>query len=250
LVNYQIEAFGKKAILDSKEYTLFRADSQIQSSDNIIDQLKSIIKITGGSEERVRILPLSDTGEADLGYQFLEPEENTGIGILPSEGYFDVDLKVPSDIVNLHHIVNLLHTGKFAMVMKQADGTLNDGKMICAFNRDRFLRPQDIYSVGESTSLEITSIAEFINYRVVINEYVTAFRPTDSDSQIWRNTWSYPRAWSSDLKTQNSDLLSYLHYLQDNTQDSSYINSFIRYYMERIELRIENFYTNLRAILR
>ena len=102
--------------------------------------------------------------------------------------------KLSSDIIKLHHIVNLLHTGKFVVVMKQADGTLTDGRMICAFDRDRFLRPQDIYSVGGSISLELTGIAEFISHRVVINEYASVFKPTGSDSQIWRNTWSYPRA--------------------------------------------------------
>ncbi len=64
--------------------------------------------------------------------------------------------------------------------MKKSTGTWNDGKMICAFNRDGFLKLNEIYALN-----------------MKINEYSTKFK---GDNKEWRRLWIYPKAWSADVK--------------------------------------------------
>ena len=125
-------------------------------------------------------------------------------------------LRSKENIYKLQHIVNLLYTGKFAFVVKKPTGAWNDGKMIFAFNRDGFLEPNELYSQN-----------------MKISGYSTVFRG-DNDRWLW--LWIYPKAWSTSSYARNNDIRSYINYLDGPGLDNSYINLFIRQYMERMEL--------------
>ena len=119
LVQSEFIGWGRRAKLDSKEYSQYRGQLLAQNNDNIINYLSKIIKIYG-HDEKVRIFPLYDTKDPDFGYQYLEQIDDRGnLMFLPRDkGYIDINLREETDHYKLIHVVNLLHTGKYAFFMK------------------------------------------------------------------------------------------------------------------------------------
>ncbi len=218
LVENYIKSWADRSILKSESYDAFRAKLLTRNNDNVQNYLKTLIN-TLGQNKQVKIFLLSDTGKSDEGYKFINDPNS----------YFAIDLNEEQDLHKLLHIINLLYTGKFAFVMKKPTGTWNDGEMICAFNRDGFIKPNELYSSN-----------------MVINDYSTIFR---GDNDKWRSVWIYPKAWSSDTSTQNNDFHSYINYLTNTKLDNKYINGFIRKYMELLELRYSGYAEFLKRLL-
>lgn len=73
---------------------------------------------------------------------------------------------------------------------------------------------------------------------MIIEEYSTIFRGKTED---WRTEWSYPKAWGSGSGS-NNDLNSYLNYIKDLAKSNRYINTFIRTYMEKTEVRYPRYH--------
>jgi len=216
LIDNSFVSWGGPKNLKTSDYSSFRAQLLHQNNHEIRNYLKSIINIFG-TNEKVKIFPLLDSGDPNIGYQFFTVSQDYKWSIMPKDkNYFDIDLNKEQDIYKLQHVINLLYTGKFAFVVKKPTGTWNDGEMIFAFNRDGFLEPNEIYSLY-----------------MKISSYSTTFR---GDSNDWRKYWIYPKAWSTTNSVMSNDILSYINYIMDSTQDNKKINGFIRQYMERMEI--------------
>ncbi|NHJ21817.1 MAG: hypothetical protein EAX91_12800 [Candidatus Lokiarchaeota archaeon] len=216
LVDYGIVAWGKRALLESDEYSTYRAKLLLQNSHNIRKYLTGLIDVLGDGK-KIRIFPLFDGGDINTGGELFRNAEDYSFQLLPDgETYLDIDLNNDNDLFKLQHVINLLYTGKFTFVVKKLTGTWNDGEMIFAFNREGFLEPNEIYSQS-----------------MIISKYSTIFR---GDSETWQKLWIYPKAWSSDTRAQNSDINSYFHYIDNPKRDITQINRFIKEYMERMEI--------------
>ncbi len=130
----------------------------------------------------------------------------------------------------LQHVINLLYTGKFAFVVKKPNGKWNDGEMIFAFNRDGFLKPNEIHSLN-----------------MEINDYSTIFRGDEND---WQKLWIYPKVWTADFSTQNNDINSYFNYIDNPEFDNKFINEFMREYMERMEFLFSGYLEFIKEYLK
>ncbi|MFW9872628.1 MAG: hypothetical protein ACFFG0_05955 [Candidatus Thorarchaeota archaeon] len=230
LVDNGIVAWGKRALLDSSDYSIYRAQLLHKNSHNIRKYLSTLINIFGTNKE-VRIFPLLDTGDPNTGYKFITDPEEYKFKILPEDqNYVDIDIKTREGIFKLQHIINLLYTGKFAFVVKRRTGTWNDGEMIFAINRDGFLEPHEIHSS---------------NMR--ISDYSTIFRGNNDD---WQRLWIYPKAWNPSHLAQNSDILSYINYIINPEFDIKYINLFIREFMNRMEILFPGYREYIKDFMR
>ena len=231
LIELEAKAWGEPNYLQKPEYYEYKAQILVQNNDKVKKQLKSFINLLGDGKARFFIL--YDTGNPDLGYQYLVPQEHSNfIKFLPKEnGYIDIDLSQSDNEYKLIYLINLINTGKIAVVMKKIDGTFNDGHMICAFNREGFLEPDEIYSKGSITGNSYDN-DNFIAYKIVINDYSTVFR---GDDDQWNSLWNFPYIWSSTKNILDNDLYSYLYYVEN--KDSPYINQFILKYMQQTEIK-------------
>lgn len=225
LVENGIISWGKRAAFDSVEYAVFRAQLLHQNSHNIRKYLTHFINTIATNnkiDNKIRIFPLLDSGDSNIGYEFIRSSKKYDRSILPDgETYIDIDLSSEEGIYKLQHVINLLYTGELAFVVKDATGTWDDGQMIFAFNRDGFLKPNEIYSSN-----------------MVINRYSYEFV---GDNNKWRRLWIYPKAWSANRMSQNNDFDSYINYIINSKLEKKYINSFIRLYMEHMEILFPNY---------
>jgi len=213
----------KVYFLDNVYYSDFRARLLHQNSHNIRKYLTSLINIFGTSE-KVRIYPVLDTGDPDIGYRLLTSDDE--LRILPeNENYIDVDLNKENDIYKLQHIINLLYTGRFAFIVKRPSSNF-DNEMIFAFNRDGFLEPNEIFS----------SVFE-------IKQYSTKFR---GDNNHWRSLWVCPQGWTTNPREWDNDINSYIRYLEETIDN---VNEFIRRYMGQMEFLYPGFTTYIKNYL-
>ena len=245
LVKSELIRWGSKSNLQGNEYNELRAQRCIENSMDIMDHLRTIMKLTGEGE-KVRIFPLYDTKNPNLGYQYLVPGEKAEkLKYLPKgKGYIDLDFNDPSTNFWLLHIVNLLYTGECAFVVKKPDGTYDDGEMIFAFDRDGYLEPEEIFSGGTVEGEWDISVENYKSHKMVITKYSTLFR---GDNEQWRGEWSHARAWSTSV--QAGDLVSYQNYIDYPHQSTRKIGPFIRHYMRYAENRYPGFREYLRAYL-
>lgn len=188
------------------------------------DYLKTLIKILTGGKARIFIL--TDTGDADLGYQYLVPQQKEGgefhTAALRSRqwlpkgpSYFDIDLTSENsqDRLILEYLVNVMLGTTDLIVIKEEEGTIDDGKMICAFNQYRFFRPNDINS-GPSDGKVYDSL-KFNNYQVKITEQSIKFYKRGSQ-------WFNYMGWSFG---PNSEFYYYLNSILNDPEN--YLNQFL-----------------------
>jgi hypothetical protein len=171
-----LEGFSITTFPSSYKYlSLVRRAYLMSQSQNVANEIKEIIlsqEVMDATGGKVRFYPLMDIDEG-VGNQFLLTiHEGGDFSYLPygrfygldqyDGGYFEVDFSNPSsdDIHILKHIALLMYTGKISFVMTKADDnvvsierafgdqtrTIFIHEMICAFNREGFLYPEDILS--------------------------------------------------------------------------------------------------------
>lgn len=188
------------------------------------DYLKTFIKtLTGG---KARIFILTDTGDADLGYQYLIPQQNRDGDIykealksrewLPKgPSYFDVDLtsEGSQDLIILKHLVNVMLGTTDLIVIKEEGGAIDDRKMICAFNQYKFFRPNDIHS--GPTDGKVYDAYKYNNYQMIITTQSIKFYKR-------RSAWFNYMGWSFG---SGSEFHNYLNSIFNDPEN--YLNQFL-----------------------
>ena len=148
------------------------------------DGLKAIINFLSGGKARVYIL--HDTGDLNLGYQYLVPQRNTE-GEIYKEAfkhfewipkgpdYFDIDLTVDGsqDGLILEYLMHVVLGTTELIVIKKPGAAWDDGEMICAFNQYRFLKPHEIHS--GTTDGNLYDSRKYDNFQVVITKQSATF---------------------------------------------------------------------------
>lgn len=161
------------------------------------DDLELTIKtLTGG---KARIFILTDTGDPNLGYQYLVPQTNKEGDIyvealksrewLPKgPSYFDIDFTTEGsqDHLILDHLVKVMLGTIDLIIIKEEGGAWDDGKMVCAFNQYKFFKPSEIYS-GPSDG-KVYDTYKYNNFQGRITE-----QSTKIDERGWFNFmgWSF-----------------------------------------------------------
>lgn len=206
-------------------YTHIKRLYLMKQAENTADKLKKLIlsddimTATGG---KVRIYPTIDM--SDKGYQFLLSDhyDNSheyipkGSKIDLTGGYFEVDFSNPasSDFFILQHIALLMDTGKLSFIMTKADDNSIELKnsligyremvikeMICAFNREGFFKPSEIFSeevqgrplMNDGTHFQIVFRSDF-QFTVPTHDF------TATDIEIQRyNMWFSMGGGNTDL---------------------------------------------------
>ena len=240
-----IEIWGQRMVIRDNIDSV-KSRETFDNTIGLLKTLKAMISVLSDNG-KVRLFPLYNTGEISLGYQFLVPSgDNKYIVDIPSKGYFDVDVGTDEGIFTLIHAINMMYSGKFAFVMKKPDGTLADGEMICAFNREGFMQPDEIFSLGSTagTTYEYRNFDHFIAYRMIITKLSTIFVGKNEE---WLSYWSFSGCWGSTYSNLKNDYDAYHNYLRDINMDSLDLqNNYVRSYLVRLESRFRGFLVFIR----
>jgi len=217
----------QRRLTDNSMFTNLKPAYVNQYIQDTTDYLRTFIKILTGGKARIFIL--TDTGDANLGYQYLVPQQNRDGDIykealksrewLPKgPSYFDVDLtsKNPQDRKILEHLVNVILGTTDLIVIKEEGGAIDDGKMLCAFNQYKFFRPNEILS-GPSSG-KVYDAYKYNNYQMIITAQSIKFYKRGS-------AWLNYMGWSFG---SGSDFRNYINSIFNDP--SNYLNQFlIRY---------------------
>jgi len=229
VLNIDFRSWGlNKKLHDCGLYTKLKPAYVNQYIQDTTDYLKTFIKaLTGG---KARIFILTDTGDANLGYQYLVPQQNRDGAIykealksrewLPKgPSYFDIDLtsKNPRDRIILEHLVNIMLGTTDLIVIKEEGGAIDDGEMICAFNQYKFFRPNEIHS-GPSSG-KVYDAYKYNNYQMKITAQSIKFYKRGS-------AWFNYMGWSFG---GGSEFHNYLNSIFNDL--SNYLNQFLVRYI-------------------
>lgn len=171
--DYDISLQGILSTKKKSDYFSFiKRHYLLRDSKNVANEMKKMIlsqNINDATGGKVRFYPIMDI-ENNVGNQFLlaSHADNSyeylplGNDVTREGGYFEVDFSNPTsdDIHILEHIALMMHTGKLSFIMTKADDgmvTIENAaggntrkffihEMICAFNREGFLDPSEIFS--------------------------------------------------------------------------------------------------------
>ncbi len=151
---------------DTSLYTVKKREMIMNALGDKVQEMKAIIQTSGG---KVFAIPFSPKG--DTGFQYSYDKE----WFYPANDYFEIDLSNPdSELILLHLAVSMLSTDS-GFILTRADKSLIDGpkrvfggnnyfkirEMICAFNRERFFRKTEFYSLNDNSEFQIIVDSEY-----------------------------------------------------------------------------------------
>ncbi len=184
--------------------------------DKVFNYLDDVIRLVGN--ERVILVPLFNTGDPKTGYQVLKrilPGEEgyykeAPFSFLPKDGYIKLEQNDPNYKELLKYCIRLTQGGGCAFVIKKWQDNIGDLKeylrdeqnFIIAFNRERVLNPEDIFS----SDAGISYIPGYESFNIKLGDYSTSFRPTQRN---WNENWI------CNLHLTVPELMTYLSELLD-----------------------------------
>lgn len=205
-IEFGTYSLGNDYVKDQKDLT----------AKNVYRKLDSIVRTVGNN--KVILVPMFNTGDTSMGYQVLKRIEPGSVGYvkgaaytyLPKSGYIKLDTSDPNYKSLLDYSIRLMQSGKCAFVMKKWQDNIGDLgdyltdeiNFIMAFNRERILEPDEIFSPNTADWFA----KGYENYNVKVGSYSTSLRPIHD---VWR------RAWLSDFPLTVKELMSYLSILQN-----------------------------------
>lgn len=239
LLNVEFSYFGDtQDILGEKSKGLFTKIKRALLKRDVMEfagRLEKLILNDQLTSGKVRIFPMLSAKNSYVinGYHYLlaTPAGVTRNYIPRAPGYFEIDLTAPDskDRYILMHIAYMMLAFDFGFVMTKVDDSIVNmqtaqysdksitiDEMICAFNRDGFLKPDEIFSQVVPSSLTVKIFAKFQSLQIkVLDESFPNFKFIDD---FLLDGWKNEMCFTSGVK--NADFESYMKYIK--TVDDDY----------------------------